>query len=179
VSMIRAAPDLADRVILVDGVSKTYAMTGWRIGFCAGPADLVGAMSTLQGQSTTNAAAVAQAAAHAALTSSQECVGMMRAEFDRRRMTMVRGLNQIPGLKLFEPAGAFYAFTDVRAYVGPGQRLADDLALADWLLDRARIAVVPGSGFLAEGFIRLSYATSMENIEEGLLRMRQALAELY
>ena len=178
-SMARVAPDLAPRVIHVDGVSKTYAMTGWRIGYAAGPADLVAAMSTLQGQSTTNAAAVAQAAAVAALTGPQECVGVMRAEFDRRRQVMVDGLRAIPGVKVFDPAGAFYCFADLRAYVGLGQRLADDLALADWLLDHARVAAVPGSGFLAEGFLRLSYATSMKNIEEGLARMRKALTELY
>jgi aspartate aminotransferase len=178
-SFIRVAPDLAARTLLVDGVSKSYAMTGWRIGYCAGPRDLIEAMTTLQGQSTTNCTAVAQAAALAAITGPQECVETMRQEFDRRRQVMVARLRALPGVRLHEPEGAFYAFPDVRAYLaGLGGRLGDDLQLADWLLDRARVAVVPGSGFLAPGHLRLSYATSMRNVEEGLERIARAFGEL-
>jgi aspartate aminotransferase len=177
-SMCRVAPKLAARTILVDGVSKSYAMTGWRIGYCAGPRDLVAAMATLQGQSTTNAAAVSQAAALAALTGPQEPVEEMRREFDRRRQAMVAGLRAIPGVKLHEPAGAFYAFPDLSAYTGAPGKPADDVALAEYLLEKARVAVVPGSGFLAPGFARLSYATSMKNVEEGVRRIGAALAEL-
>jgi aspartate aminotransferase len=178
-SFIRVNPDLAARTLLVDGVSKSYAMTGWRIGYCAGPRELIEAMSTLQGQSTTNCTAVAQAAALEAITGPQECVETMRQEFDRRRRVMVARLRALPGIRLHEPEGAFYAFPDVRAYLdGPGGRLADDLQLADWLLDRARVAVVPGIGFLAPGHLRLSYATSMRNVEEGLDRIARALSEL-
>jgi aspartate aminotransferase len=175
-SLCRVAPDVADRVILVDGVSKTYAMTGWRIGFTAGPVALVKAMDTLQGQSTTNPAAVAQAAALAALTGPQESVTTMHAEFDKRRRAMVEGLRAIPKVKLHEPRGAFYCFPDVSAYVGG--KLKDDLALCEYILEKGRVAVVPGSGFFAPGFVRLSYATSMANVNEGVKRIAEALAQL-
>jgi aspartate aminotransferase len=181
-SMARVAPSLASRILFVDGVSKSYAMTGWRIGYCAAPKELVAAMATLQGQSTTNAAAVSQSAALAALTGPQEPVEQMRREFDRRRQAMVSGLRAIPGVQVVEPEGAFYAFPDVRAFIGRapkgGPPIADDLALAEYLLDRGRVAVVPGSGFLAPGYLRLSYATSMAHVEEGVRRIGAALAEL-
>jgi aspartate aminotransferase len=175
-SLCKVAPDVADRVILVDGVSKTYAMTGWRIGFTAGPTALVKAMDTLQGQSTTNAAAVAQAAALAALTGPQDSVAAMHTEFDKRRRAMVDGLRAIPKVKLHEPRGAFYCFPDFGAYVGG--KVKDDLALCEWILEKGRVAVVPGSGFFAPGFVRLSYATSMANVNEGVKRITEALAQL-
>ncbi|MEO6952509.1 MAG: pyridoxal phosphate-dependent aminotransferase [Polyangia bacterium] len=182
VSILRVCPELAPRVIIIDGVSKTYAMTGWRIGYCAGPVELVKAMSTLQSQSTTNAAAIAQAAAIVALrgpgnASGGDPIEAMRLEFDKRRVRMVELLSAIPGVKLTAPRGAFYCFPDLNAYIGkPG--IADDMALADYLLDKARTAVVPGSGFYAPGFVRLSYATSMDRIEEGVKRMTEALQAL-
>jgi aspartate aminotransferase len=175
-SLARLAPDVADRVIFVDGVSKSYAMTGWRIGFCGGPKELVKAMDTLQGQSTTNPAAIAQAAALAAITGSQESVQAMHAEFDKRRRAMVDGLRAIPKVKLHEPRGAFYCFPDVSAYVGG--KVKDDLALCEYILEKGRVAVVPGSGFFAPGFVRLSYATSMANVNEGVKRIAEALAQL-
>jgi aspartate aminotransferase len=175
-SLCKVAPDVADRVILVDGVSKSYAMTGWRIGFTAGPTALIKAMDTLQGQSTTNPAAVAQAAALAALTGPQESVAAMHAEFDKRRRAMVDGLRAIPKVVLHEPRGAFYCFPDVSAYVGG--KVKDDLALCEWILEKGRVAVVPGSGFFAPGFVRLSYATSMANVTEGVKRIAEALAQL-
>jgi aspartate aminotransferase len=175
-SLCRVAPDVADRVLLVDGVSKTYAMTGWRIGFTAGPPALIKAMDTLQGQSTTNPAAVAQAAALAALTGPQESVTTMHAEFDKRRRAMVDGLRAIPKVQLHEPRGAFYCFPDVSAYVGG--KVKDDLALCEHILEKGRVAVVPGSGFFAPGFVRLSYATSMANVTEGVKRIAEALAQL-
>ncbi len=176
VSMMRIAPSLAERIVLIDGVSKTYAMTGWRIGFCAGPRDLVAAMTTLQGQSTTNPAAVSQAAALAALTGPQDAVETMRHEFDRRRKVMVARLRAIAGVKVHEPEGAFYAFPDLRAFLRGD--LDDDLQLARAVLERGRVAIVPGSGFLAPGFARLSYATSMQQVEEGLSRLAGVLAEI-
>jgi len=175
-SLPRLAPDVADRVILVDGVSKSYAMTGWRIGFTAGPTALVKAMDTLQGQSTTNPAAVAQAAALAAITGPQESVTAMHAEFDKRRRAMVEGLRAIPKVKLHEPRGAFYCFPDLGAYVGG--KIKDDVALAEYILEKGRVAVVPGTGFFAPGFVRLSYATSMANVTEGVRRIAEALAQL-
>jgi aspartate aminotransferase len=175
-SLPRLAPDIADRVLLIDGVSKTYAMTGWRIGFFAGPKELVKAMDTLQGQSTTNPAAISQAAALAAITGPQDSIGKMHAEFDKRRQAMVAGLRAIPKVKLHEPRGAFYCFPDVSAYVGGA--IKDDLQLAEWILEKGRVAVVPGAGFFAPGFVRLSYATSMANVQEGVKRIGEALAQL-
>ncbi len=173
---------MAERTVIVDGVSKTYAMTGWRIGYALGPRALVAAMSTLQGQSTSNPTSIAQAAALAALEGPQEPVEEMRREFDRRRQAIVQRLRAIPGVRCFEPRGAFYAFPDVSEYVGrrtkAGAVIDDDVALCDYLLDVARIAVVPGSGFGAPGFVRLSYATSMANIVRGVERMAEGLAAL-
>jgi aspartate aminotransferase len=176
VSVVHVCPELAERTIFVDGVSKSYAMTGWRIGFCAGPRELVKAMETLQGQSTTNATAIAQSAALAAITGPQESVQAMHAEFDRRRRAMFAALTAIPKVKLVEPRGAFYCFPDLSAYVGG--KIKDDVALAEWLLERGRVAVVPGAGFFAPGFVRLSYATSLKNVEEGVARIARALAEI-
>jgi len=178
-SLCRVAPDLRARTLLIDGVSKTYAMTGWRIGFCAGPRPLLEAMQALQGQVTTNATTVAQHAAFAALTGDQSPVEAMRVEFDQRRQLMHRALCAIPGLRCVEPQGAFYCFPDVRAYLspgGPGPR--DDVELCDWLLSHAGIAAIPGSGFFAPGFLRLSYATSVPNIQEGMRRLATGLGEL-
>ena len=183
-SIFKVCPALAPRAVLIDGVSKTYAMTGWRIGYCAGPLALVKAMSTLQGQSTTNAATVAQAAAVVALRgapkSGSDPIEAMRVEFDKRRLAMVAGLRDIPGVVVQEPRGAFYCFPDFSNFIGThkSRTIADDVALADYLLDEARVALVPGSGFFAPGFARLSYATSMERIEEGLRRIKAALGML-
>jgi aspartate aminotransferase len=172
-SLSQVAPDVLERVLFVDGVSKTYAMTGWRIGYLAGPKDLVKAMDTLQGQSTTNPSAIAQAAALAAITGPQDSVKVMHAEFDKRRKVMVEGLRAIPKVKLHEPRGAFYCFPDFGAYCQNG----DDLALSEYILEKGRVAVVPGTGFFAPGFVRLSYATSMKNVEEGVARIANALAQ--
>lgn len=178
-SLCRVAPDLAKRTLLIDGVSKTYAMTGWRIGFCAGPRPLLEAMQALQGQMTTNATTIAQHAAFAALTGDQTPVEAMRTEFDERRQVMYGALCRIPGLRCVEPQGAFYCFPDMRAYLrpdGPGPR--DDVELCDWLLQHAGIAAIPGTGFFAPGFLRFSYATSLQNIEEGMRRLATGLAQV-
>ena len=167
-----ALPGMWERTVLIGGFSKSYAMTGWRIGFCAGPKELVKAMDTLQGQSTTNPSAISQAAALAALTGPQDSVAEMHAEFDRRRKKMTELLRAIPGVQISEPRGAFYCFPDLGHY---GK---DDLALADHILEKGRVAVVPGTGFFAPGFVRLSYATSMKNVEEGVARIAEALKAL-
>jgi aspartate aminotransferase len=148
-------------------------MTGWRVGYTAGPPALIKAMSKIQGQSTSNPTHVAQIAALAALTGPQKCVGEMRAAFDQRRIAIVKLLRAIPGVSCREPKGAFYAFPDVSAYVGG--KFADDVALCDWLVEHAKVAVVPGSGFGAPGYVRLSYACSMTNIREGVRRLHEAL----
>jgi aspartate aminotransferase len=175
-------PALATRTVVVDGMSKTYSMTGWRIGYALGPKPLIAAMNTLQGQSTSNPTSIAQAAALAALEGPQDCVEEMRVQFDARRQKIVALLRAIPGVRCYDPQGAFYAFPDVSAYVGKrspgGAAVEDDVALCDYLLDVGRVAVVPGSGFGAPGFVRLSYATSMDNIVKGVGRMAEALAKL-
>jgi aspartate aminotransferase len=174
--------EVAKRTILVDGVSKTYAMTGWRIGYTAGPLPLIKAMSKIQGQSTSNATHISQIATLAALTGPQECVGEMRKAFDERRLEIVKLLRAIPNVKCREPKGAFYAFPDVSAYVGKkspeGSILDDDVQLCDWLVEVGKVAVVPGSGFGAPGFVRLSYACSMDNIRKGVGRLAEALGTL-
>ncbi len=181
-SIAAVGPELASRTILVDGVSKTYAMTGWRIGYAAGPLSIIKAMSKIQGQSTSNPTHIAQTATLAALTGPQDCVETMRKAFDERRIEMVKLLRGIPGVDCREPKGAFYAFPNVSAHVGKtapnGTKLADDVALCDWLVEEARVAVVPGSGFGAPGHVRLSYACSMANIKEGVRRLHEALVSL-
>jgi aspartate aminotransferase len=182
VSIAAVSPEVAARTILVDGVSKTYAMTGWRIGYTAGPLPVIKAMTKIQGQSTSNPTHASQIATLAALTGPQECVAEMRAAFDERRLEMVRLLRAIPNVECREPKGAFYAFPDLSAYVGKsspeGSILDDDVQLCDWLVEVGKVAVVPGSGFGAPGFVRLSYATSMANIKDGIERLGNALSTL-
>src|SRR5262245_50502981 len=182
VSIAAVSPELAARTILVDGVSKTYAMTGWRIGYTAGPKPLIQAMAKIQGQSTSNPTHIAQVAALAALTGPQDCVETMRKAFDERRQEMVKLLRAIPHVQCREPKGAFYAFPDVSWYVGKksaeGSILDDDVQLCDWLVEVGKVAVVPGSGFGAPGHVRLSYACSMANITDGVGRLAKALGSL-
>jgi aspartate aminotransferase len=180
VSAAKLAPDLRDRIIVVDGVSKTFAMTGWRIGWALAPAPLVKALDTVQGQSTTNATAVAQHAAVAALCSPIEDFARTRAMFEKRRDAMVRGLGSIPGVRCRKPEGAFYAFADCRGLYGlewNGKALATDEDIAFWLLDRAHVAAVPGGPFGAPGYVRFSYAASEERIGAGIAAMRAAVEE--
>ncbi len=176
------SPAIRKRTVIVDGVSKTFAMTGWRIGFCLAPPAVIEGMATLQGQSTTNAAAVSQAAALAAIVGPGTEIEAMRQELDKRRKCMLSALRAMPGIACTEPKGAFYAFPDVSAFLGrrtkQGRPVEDDLALCQYLIEEARIAVVPGSAFFAPGFIRLSFATAQVNIETGLARMAQALSAL-
>ena len=183
VSIAAQGPELAERTILIDGLSKTYAMTGWRIGYTATHASLIKAMAKVQGQSTSNPTHLAQIAALAAITGPQECVETMRRAFDERRLEMVKLLRAIPGVACREPKGAFYAFPDVSAYVGKtspeGAIFDDDVQLCDWLVEVGRVAVVPGSGFGAPGFVRLSYACSMESIRDGIGRLAKALGSLH
>ncbi|MCB0310272.1 MAG: aminotransferase class I/II-fold pyridoxal phosphate-dependent enzyme, partial [Bdellovibrionales bacterium] len=182
VSILEVAPQLADRVVLIDGVSKTYAMTGWRIGYACGPSEVIGAMSKLQGQMTSNACHAAQVAAEAALTQDQRCVSEMRDEYALRLELMCRLLRDTPGVALIPPQGAFYVFPDVSAHIGStsqdGQIIGNDLDLCDYLLDHAEIAVVPGSAFGASGHLRMSYACSTREIEEGCRRLASALSQL-
>lgn len=182
VSPATFSPEVRKRIIIADGVSKTFAMTGWRVGFALAPPAIIEAMSTLQGQSTTNAAAVSQAAALAAIEGPMEEVERMRQEFDKRRKYMLQALRAIPGVKCVEPKGAFYAFPDLSAFNGrrtpKGQVIDGDLALCEYLIEDARVAVVPGSAFYAPGYVRLSYATSQSNIEKGVARLAESLGKL-
>jgi aspartate aminotransferase len=171
--------EFRERVVVVDGVSKTFAMTGWRIGWSLAPAGLTKALDLVQGQSTTNAAAVSQAAATAALNGPRDDVDAMRAAFARRRNLMVKGLNDVPGVRCRTPEGAFYAFADVTGLYGiqhAGRAVASDGDVADWFLDAAHVATVAGTPFGAPGYIRLSYACAEEDIEEGLAAVRALVA---
>ncbi len=179
VSLPAIAEDLRDRIIVVDGVSKTYAMTGWRIGWSIAPPALTKAFDLVQSQSTTNAAAVSQAAAVAALDGPRDAIHAMRAAFARRRNRMVQGLRSLPGVTCRMPEGAFYAFADVRGLFGlewKGRPLASDEDVAMWLLEEAHVATVPGTPFSAPGYLRFSYACSEEDIEAGVDAIRQAIA---
>ncbi|MCM1310268.1 MAG: pyridoxal phosphate-dependent aminotransferase [Bacteroides sp.] len=174
-------PELKDRVVVINGVSKAYAMTGWRIGYCAAPLWLAKAVNKLQGQYTSGASSIAQKAAEAAYTGSQECVEEMRRAFERRRNLVVSLARAIPGLRVNEPQGAFYLFPEVSALLGKkaGDRFiatSGDLAL--YLLEEAHVATVDGAAFCAPGYIRLSYATSDDNIRTALARIAAALAKL-
>ena len=180
------APDLRDRIVVVDGVSKSHAMTGWRIGWSISPQPLASALDVVQGQSTTNATAVAQHAAVAALNGPREALEEMRKTFEGRRNLLCDGLAAIPGIACRRPEGAFYAFADVRGLLGKSYTtdggdvlLADDDAVVKYLLDVAHVAVVPGSAFYAPGFVRFSYATSDARIREGLTRIERAVAALH
>jgi aspartate aminotransferase len=177
VSAARIAESHRDRIVIVDGVSKTYAMTGWRIGWSIAPERLAKAMDTVQGQSTTNPTAIAQHAAVAALTGPQSEVERMRVAFEKRRSVMVEALRSIPGVKCRMPEGAFYAFADCRSLYGisyKGKPIANDEDVAFFLLDEAHVAAVPGGAFGAPGFVRFSYATSEERIANGVASIKKA-----
>lgn len=174
-------PEIADRTVVVNGVSKAYAMTGWRIGYCAAPTAIAKACTKLQGQYTSGASSIAQKAAEAAYTGSQACVEEMRQAFERRRDLVVRLASGIPGLKVNKPEGAFYLFPEVSHYFGKSddsRTIADASDLAMYLLDEGHVATVAGDAFCAPGYIRLSYATSDANIVEAMKRIAAALARL-
>ena len=174
-------PSLRPRLVIVNSVSKTYAMTGWRIGYTAAPTELIRAMTTLQGQSTTNPNSVAQAAAAAALSGPQQSVEAMAAEFGRRRVLVIERLKAIPGVRTTTPEGAFYVFPDVSAFFGqrgPDGVVATAADMATYLLRHAGLAIVPGEGFGAPAHIRLSYAAAVPVLEEGIARLAHALGAL-
>jgi len=168
-------PELKDRVVVLNGVSKTYAMTGWRIGYLAGPREVARAVAKIQSQSTSNPCAVAQAAAAAALDGPEEELSRMVEIFDRRRRLLLELLGGLD-VELAEPFGAFYIFPDFSAYLKGS--IKDSTSLAEHLLEKAHVALVPGAAFGAEGFLRFSYATSEERIQEGMARVRKTLAQL-
>ena len=174
-------PEIAGRVVIVNGVSKAYAMTGWRIGFMAGPTAVAKAVSKLQGQTTSGISTIAQKAALAAYEGPQQCVADMLAAFRRRRDLVVELARRIPGLKVNEPQGAFYLFPEVSAYLGRrcGDRvITTDNDLAMYLLEEGHVATVSGSAFCMPGYIRLSYAASDDQLREAFARIEKALARL-
>jgi aspartate aminotransferase len=174
-SFAEANPQLYARTVTINGVSKAYAMTGWRIGYCGGPQEVVSAMGTVQGQSTSNASSISQRAATVALNGSQACVAEMNTAFKKRHDFVVAGLNSIPGISCRPGAGTFYAFADVHAAMR-SLGIKDDVAFAEYLLTEAGVAVVPGSGFGAPDHMRISFACSMETLEDALRRIERALA---
>ena len=178
---LAAFPEIADRVVVVNGVSKAYAMTGWRIGYIAAPLAIAKACTKLQGQYTSTPSSIAQKAAEAAYSGPQDCVEEMRVAFERRRNLVVELARQIPGLKVNVPQGAFYLFPEVSAYIGKrcGDRVINnDSDLAMYLLEEGHVATVAGEAFCLPGYIRLSYATSDDNIREAMRRIAEALSRL-
>ena len=181
VNILNACPDLYARTMVLNGVSKAYAMTGWRIGYCGGPETLITAMENVQSQSTSNPTSISQVAAEAALNGDQSCIQPMLTAFRERHEYVVAALNAIPGVNCLPGGGAFYAFPDTRSAIARLHRegklaSATDVAFSEYLLEHAGVAVVPGSAFGAEGYIRLSFATSMENLKAALERMHKLLA---
>ena len=173
-SLVSAVPELYSRTVTINGVSKAYAMTGWRIGYCGGPKEIIAAMSTIQGQSTSNPPSISQKAATVALKADQSCVARMNEAFKARRDFVVRALNSLPGVSCLPGEGTFYAFAEVsRAMAALNCR--DDNEFAELLLNDAGVAVVPGSGFGAPGHIRLSFATSVQTLEKALDRIARLL----
>ncbi|MDQ4038936.1 MAG: pyridoxal phosphate-dependent aminotransferase [Actinomycetota bacterium] len=181
VSMPVAVPELAERCVVVNGVAKTYAMTGWRVGWMIAPRDVISAATNLHSHSTSNVANVSQAAALAALTGGLDDVVMMRAAFDRRRQSMVSMLREIPGVACPEPQGAFYAYPCVRTLLDRelrDRRPATSAELAALILDEVEVAVVPGEAFGTNGYLRLSYALGDADLVEGIGRIQSLLTEL-
>ena len=181
VNLLNVCPDLYERTLVLNGVSKAYAMTGWRIGYAAGPEAIIRAMCNVQSQSTSNPTSISQVAAEAALNGDQACITPMLDAFKQRHSFLVDGLNRIPGFHCVDSGGAFYAFPDVREAIMSllSRDIIDaptDIAFSEYLLNQADVAVVPGSAFGAEGYIRLSFATSQTNIEKAMSRIAAALA---
>lgn len=176
VSLPGVSTELGDRWVVVNGVAKSYAMTGWRVGWLIGPPDVVSASLKLQSHLTSNVANVSQRAALAALTGSQDVVEEMRLAFDQRRRYAVSAVSEMAGVRCLEPQGAFYLFPDLSAFIG--DRFASSSELVAWILDEAKVALVPGEGFGAPGYARLSYALADQDLERGLERLGTALDSL-
>jgi aspartate aminotransferase len=177
-SIAEVSPEAKEFSVVVNGVSKAYSMTGWRIGYAAGPKSIISAMTKVQSQSTSNASSIAIKAAVEALNGTQKYVESMKKEFEKRRNYIVEKLNAIKDIKCRKPEGAFYVFPNIKSFLGKtfnGKVISTDIELADYLLECAKIAVVPGSAFGAEGYIRLSFATSIENIKTGVERLETTL----
>jgi len=170
-NILNTTPELYDRCVVLNGVSKAYAMTGWRIGYAAGPTDLIKAMKKIQGQSTSNPTSISQYAAVAALDGDQQCIQPMLEAFKQRHDFVVKGLNAIDGVECLESDGTFYSFPNVEGLIKRVEGVENDAQLAEHLLEKTGVALVPGSAFGLSGHIRLSYATSMENLQKSVERI--------
>ncbi len=174
-NILNVCPDLYDRTIVLNGVSKAYSMTGWRIGYAAGPLPLLKAMTKIQSQSTSNPTSISQVAAQAALLGDQSCITHMLKAFKERHDYLVAALNSIHDVRCIESQGTFYAFPSMHGVINSHPEAEDDVALSDFLLNEAEVALVPGSAFGAPGYVRLSYATSMENLQTAIQRIKKVL----
>ena len=176
VNIVNATPALYDQTIVMNGISKAYAMTGWRIGYAGGPKDLIKAMGKIQSQSTSGATTVSQHAAEAALNGDQSCVADMVKAFKERHDFVVKTLNAMPDVNCLPSDGTFYSFPDFSKVIQRLDGIDDDVAFSEFLIEKANVAAVPGSAFGAPGYLRLSYATSMENLEKALARIGDAIS---
>lgn len=179
-SIASLSDEIKEKIITINGVSKSYAMTGWRIGYAAGPEEIIKGMSKIQGHSTSNPNSIAQKASVEALNGKQDAIEEMRKAFDERRKYMVKRLNEIEGISCLTPAGAFYAFPNVskileRGIEYNGKKISNSFGLSNFILKEAEVALIPGSAFEAEGYLRLSYAASLEDIKEGSDRLEKIL----
>ncbi|UJP01633.1 MAG: pyridoxal phosphate-dependent aminotransferase [Nitrosomonas sp.] len=180
INIVNACPDLFAQTVVLNGVSKAYSMTGWRIGYCGGPAHIITAMENIQSQSTSNPSSISQAAAEAALNGDQSCMDPMIAAFKERNIFVTEQLNQINGVRCLSSDGAFYAFADARQSIDDLYKknligAPNDIAFSEYLLEKAGVAVVPGSAFGCDGYMRLSFATSMDNLKQALSRIKNLL----
>lgn len=179
-NIVNACPELFPQAVVLNGVSKAYSMTGWRIGYCGGPAHIITAMENIQSQSTSNPSSISQAAAEAALNGDQSCMNPMIAAFKERNIFVTEQLNQINGVRCLSSDGAFYAFADARQSIDDLYKknligAPNDIAFSEYLLEKSGVAVVPGSAFGCDGYIRLSFATSMDNLKQALSRIKDLL----
>ena len=174
-NILNPCPNLYDRTVVLNGVSKVYAMTGWRIGYAGGPAMLIKAMKKVQSQSTSNPTSISQVAARAALDGDQSCIIPMIRAFRERHDFVVEALNRIPGVECLPADGTFYCFPLVQPVIDRLDHVSDDIELAEYLLDAAGVALVPGSAFGAPGYMRLSFATGLDVLEDALARLARAL----
>lgn len=177
-NILNACPQLYDRTIVLNGVSKAYSMTGWRIGYAGGPKPLIAAMKKIQSQSTSNPTSIAQVAAEAALNGDQGCIAPMLKAFKERHDYVVKRLNEIEGVRCLPSQGTFYAFPDFSGVIANTDGINNDLDLAEYILNEADVALVPGSAFGAEGYMRLSFATSMGQLEQALNRLQSLFSRL-
>ena len=176
VNILNVCPDLKNRTLVLNGVSKAYSMTGWRIGYAAGPAEVIKAMKKIQSQSTSNPASISQVAAQAALEGPQDCIGEMLVHFKNRHDYVVDRLNKIPGIHCLPSDGTFYCFPSVQGAIEALPEIKDDVALSEYLIEKAGVALVPGTAFGLAGHVRISIATSMDNLKNALDRLETALA---